>query len=338
MSTDKKSGPASGVTAIIPALNAARFLPDCLAALASSQPSPDLIFVFDDGSEDDTAQSALGAATIIKNVAAPVGPGLARNRAAALARSELLLFVDADVVVHPEALCRLRAALEEPGVVAAFGSYDDRPPGRGIPSQYANLRHHFTHQGSPPFASTFWAGLGMVRRDAFAAAGGFSAAYGRPSIEDIELGGRLIANGGLIRVVRDAKATHLKTWSLFQLWRTDILQRAVPWARLIAEKRSSDGGLNGAPRERLAAVLANCTVIALLGALLLPVLLVAVVVMAFAYLTASAPFFRFLSKRMKPIPLLGAVLLHFLYHLYASQILAWTIFWQRLRPSRRTKS
>lgn len=327
-----KAQARSETSVIVPALNAAHLLPRCLAALATCMPSPDCIFVVDDGSGDATAEVArLAGATVLRNEGEPDGPGLARNRAARIAASQLLLFVDADVVVHPDALALLKSAFDDPDVVAAFGSYDDAPPAPGIVSRYANLRHHYMHQRSPHRANTFWAGLGMVRRTAFLAAGGFSSSYGQPSIEDIELGSRLIARGGTIAVVPSAQGTHLKRWTLVQLWRTDIFQRAIPWAHLIAEKRSSGAGLNGAPRERVAATLANITAVAMLGTALHPQLLALAIVAGLGYVVACAPFLRFLAHRMQLIELIAATFLHFVYHLYASQVFGWVVLWQRLR-------
>jgi glycosyltransferase involved in cell wall biosynthesis len=329
LSTSKAS--PGNVCAIVPARDAAATLPQCLAALgASKTPAADII-LFDDASRDDTAAIARGSgARVLSNPDQAVGPGLARNNAARQAKSDWLLFVDSDVAIHPDAIGHLLEAVNGEGVVAAFGSYDASPPAPGIASRYANLRHHYIHQQSPAFASTFWAGLGMVRRDAFVAAGGFSKAYGRPSIEDIELGGRLIARGGRIRVGPHALGTHLKQWSVLQLWRTDIFQRALPWARLIAEGRSSDSGLNGSTRERAGAVLANLAVLMAVAGLLWPWLFVACLGCLLAYLWLNRGFFAFLADRMRLAQLAGAVLLHFAYHLYASQVFGWTLLLHRV--------
>lgn len=322
----------SGVSVIVPARDAARFLPLCLGSLNAADPGPKEVLLFDDASQDETAQVARDQGVrVIQNPGPPLGPGQARNRGASLVQCDWLLFVDADVAIHEDALGRLAEALSEEGVVAAFGSYDDRPPAPGIASRYANLRHHFVHQQSPPYGSTFWAGLGIVRRDAFLAAGGFSAAYGRPSIEDIELGGRLVAQGGRIRVVPDALGTHLKEWSLGQLWRTDIFQRAFPWAVLIAEGRSSGNDLNGSKPERVAAVLANLALALAAASLLWPWLLAGCLGSLAAYVYVNRRFFGFLRKRMRPVELAGSVALQFLYHLYASQIFGWTLLVHRIR-------
>src|SRR5690606_23666134 len=101
-------------------------------------------------------------------------------------------------------------------------------------------------------------------------AGGFAPRYGRPSIEDIELGARLIAAGGAIRIVPEAQGTHLKNWSVRELWRTDVRQRAVPWALMAVEQGKLPSTLNADWRGRVSAValgvgLAGLGIAALLG-------------------------------------------------------------------------
>ena len=93
------------------------------------------------------------------------------------------------VHAHPRGVRRA-----DPGLVAVFGSYDDDPPADGAVSTFRNLLHHHVHQAAAGPASTFWAGLGALRRDAFLASGGFDERrYPASSVEDIELGMRLSA-------------------------------------------------------------------------------------------------------------------------------------------------
>src|SRR5437868_5535618 len=88
------------------------------------------------------------------------------------------------------------------GASAAFGSYDDRPISRRTASLYVNLRHHFVHQHSARDASTFWSGLGLIDRRIFLDIGGYDEVlFTRPSIEDIELGTRLVAAGHIVCLV-----------------------------------------------------------------------------------------------------------------------------------------
>ena len=132
-----------------------------------------------------------------RGLAAALGPAAARNAGAARATGSVLVFVDSDVLVHADAFERIRAALAtDPERVAVFGSYDDAPAADGLVSIFRNLLHHWIHHSSAGRATTFWAGLGAVRSDAFRAVGGFDARrFPVPSVEDIELGLRLARTG-----------------------------------------------------------------------------------------------------------------------------------------------
>ena len=113
-----------------------------------------------------------------------------------------------------------------------FGSHDDRPAAPGVVSRFRNLLHHHTHSSHPDPTSTFWAGLGAVRRQTFLDLGGFDAeAYQRPCIEDIDFGLRLSDAGGRILLDPAIQGTHHKRWTLRSMVVTDIRQRAIPWSR-----------------------------------------------------------------------------------------------------------
>ena len=183
------------------------------------------------------------------------GPAAARNDGARRASGDVLVFVDADVLLHSDAFARIRRTFEgSPELVAVFGSYDDTPEANGTVSTFRNLLHHHVHQQAAGRASTFWAGLGAVRRNAFSDAGGFDAErYRTASIEDIELGGRL-APFGEIRLDPQLLGTHLKRWTLGSMIATDFSRRGLPWATLLLRERSRARTLNLGWRHRLSAL------------------------------------------------------------------------------------
>ena len=134
------------------------------------------------------------------------------------------MFIDADIEIHGDAFVRIRAAFaDDPGLVALFGSYDDRPAAPGVVSVFRNLLHHHVHQTSAGPATTFWGGIGAVRREAFESLGGFDEnRYAVPAVEDIELGMRLTAAGARIILDPAIQGTHLKRWTLAQMMRTRL--------------------------------------------------------------------------------------------------------------------
>lgn len=309
----------STLAVVIPAYNAEATLPACLDALGRSERRPDEIILFDDGSTDATAALARAAGvTVISNGSSAQGPAIGRNLGAAAARSDLVAFVDADVAVWPDALARLEAPLLAGEAVASFGSYDDRPKSRRFSALYANLRHHWVHQQGNRQAFTFWSGLGSIRSDTFRALGGFDPTFDKPSIEDIELGIRILESGGKIRLVKEARGTHHKDWGLLQLWKTDIFCRAIPWARLMHSGRGRADDLNISQRERASAIAAHLIWLVAAATMWDAAWWPALVIAMAAYVALNLRFFAFLFRSASIRAAVAGIVLHWCYHLYAS--------------------
>lgn len=233
-------------TIIVPVFNAAATLERCLASIhASSFRNWELIIV-DDGSQDASPEIASRYAGQYVRFSDTRGPAHARNHAARLARGEILFFTDADCTLWPDTLANIAEFFSQhPEMEALIGSYDDEPEATNFISQFKNLFHHFIHQTSSESAGTFWTGCGAIWRRNFLTLGGFNdQLYHRPSIEDIELGYRLIAAGGNIHLAKQVQVKHLKTWTWFSLWKTDVFDRGIPWTKLLLKTKSFRADLN----------------------------------------------------------------------------------------------
>lgn len=229
--------PPAGVrlSVVIPATDAPPTLGRCRAAVERGVVAGDEVIVVE-------GPAGLGAAG-------------ARNAGALRARGDVLVFVDADVEVHFDALARLRRAFEHDlGLVATFGGYDDAPAAAGVVSGFRNLLHHHVHVAGAGPAQTFWSGLGAIRREAFAASGGFDAVrFRRPSVEDIDLGLRLSAAGARIELDPAIRGKHLKRWTLPSMVRVDFAARGLPWIGLLLRHRRGTRALNLGWRHRVSA-------------------------------------------------------------------------------------
>lgn len=321
--------PRVTVTVIMPAFNAVSYLAKSLVPLGEALRRGELheLILVDDGSTDNSAELARSMGARVIPSGGRKGPGAARNQAAALATGDVLWFIDADVVVHADTVHYVRAAFRDPEVVAVFGSYDNAPPERNFGSQYKNLVHHHYHQNSNPAASTFWSGCGAVRKASFLGAGGFdAAAYKNPSIEDVELGYRLRANGGKIFLDRRLQSTHLKFWTISELIRTDIFRRALPWARLMLQKARLLDDMNVGTAERLRAALAGLTVMAVLAASAGLIPSVWLIPMLLTTLTANWHLFMVFYKARGLGFGLCALAFHQIYYLYSTAAFMWCWF------------
>ncbi len=76
-------------------------------------------------------------------------------------------------------------------------------------SQFRNLLHHHVHRSAAGKATTFWAGLGAIRREAFESCGGFDAELHPHAMEDVELGMRLSDAGARIVLDPALRGKHL---------------------------------------------------------------------------------------------------------------------------------
>src|SRR2546421_438484 len=78
--------------------------------------------------------------------------------------------------------------------------------------------------------TTFWAGLGALRREDFLSVGGFDdIRFLDSSVEDIELGMRLTREGKRLLLDPSIQGKHLKRWTLASMIQTDLGKRGIPW-------------------------------------------------------------------------------------------------------------
>ncbi len=134
------SAPAISATVIIAAHDEVAVLPATLAALAAQTVPAEVVLIADDGSTDGTAALLGERYGLLAGEPGRIGPpgradpslrwlrlprggkALALNVAAALADTELVMTIDADTLVEPDALAAMRQAFaDDPRLVAATG-------------------------------------------------------------------------------------------------------------------------------------------------------------------------------------------------------------------------
>ena len=302
--SEKSAGdkPPPRVSVVIPIFNGGPMLEQCLSAIdASSAPEFEVLLV-DDGSTDGMTQpAALRHNARLIMLDRQRGPAHARNRGVNAARGEIIFFTDADVLLHPDAISIAVSKLDaDPHLSAVFGSYDDQPGHASFLSQYRNLYHHWVHQNGNVEASTFWTGCGAIRREAFMAMNGFSEDYRQPSIEDIELGMRLRESGRRIRLEKTMLGKHMKHWTFWNMLKTDIFQRGVPWVELVLRHGRMSSDLNLNLGSRIATILTGLFALSLLvfplaghAGAIWPALLVLLLVLVWAQLG----FYRYVARK-----------------------------------------
>ena len=167
---------SSLVSIIIPARDEAARVGEVVRAVLAQgiQDRSCEVVVVDDASTDGTAELAERAGARVLRLAAGQGgnPAAARNRGAAAARGDVLVFLDCDCVPQPGWLTELLAGLDRCPIV---GGSLGLPPGLGITARadyYCGWYH--VHPGRPAGrVRQHPPGNLCVRREVFAATDGF---------------------------------------------------------------------------------------------------------------------------------------------------------------------
>jgi cellulose synthase/poly-beta-1,6-N-acetylglucosamine synthase-like glycosyltransferase len=323
--TDTRPSDHPTLSVIVPVYNGTNDLKRCLAALAASQYDDFDVLVVDDGSTEPVEPLVLPYGFRYMCIDGPGGPARARNLGTERVSGKYVVFIDADVCVHQDTLRRFAETFaHDPTIDAVMGAYDDAPADPSFLSQYKNLFHHYVHQSSDGDSSTFWSGCGAIRRKLFLAFGGFDAArYRRPAIEDIELGTWLHAAGHRIVLDSHIRAKHLKRWTLWNLLKTDIVDRGIPWTRLMLRAGAIASTLNVKPTQRLSVVLVYLMLMSMGAAMWWPVcgLIAALFTLVVTWLNFD--FYRYFVTRSGLWFTLRVVPLHWLYFGYCGFCVLW---------------
>jgi rSAM/selenodomain-associated transferase 2 len=200
------------LSVIVPTLDEAEGIAASLAPLQAARAAGCEVIVVDGGSRDGTAAVAQPLADRV--LTARRGRATQMNAGAELARGDALLFLHADTVLPSAAPNLVRSALLDDGY--RWGRFDVRlsahHPLLRLVGWMMNWRSHLSGIATGDQAV-------FVRRDAFAAVGGFPPI---PLMEDIALARRLKRLGRPARV-RDPVITSSRRWEERGILRTVLL-------------------------------------------------------------------------------------------------------------------
>jgi rSAM/selenodomain-associated transferase 2 len=197
---------------IVPVLDEAAGIADCLGDLAALRERGAEIIVVDGGSRDGTRELAAPFADRV--VDSPRGRALQMNAGARLARSATLLFLHADTRLPHGALDAIASGLERSG--RAWGRFDVEISGRDsvlpVIAFMMNARSRATGIATGDQAI-------FVLRDAFEAAGGFPAI---PLMEDVALS-KILKRRSPPLCLREPVVTSGRRWERRGAFRTILL-------------------------------------------------------------------------------------------------------------------
>ena len=328
------------VSVIIPVHRVDKAFSECINSVINNLRENDELIVIADGVDSNSLNFHPGPNIRILSTDKVFGPAVARNSGARIARGDLLFFVDSDVTIQPAAIQKVVSIFKnDKELKALIGSYDDEPADPNFISQYKNLFHHYIHQTSNENASTFWGACGVIRKEIFIALGGYDENYSQPSIEDIELGYRIVNAGYKILLCKDLKIKHYKRWGFTSLIKTDFFNRALPWTKLMFRHNRFLNDLNLRSSTRLSVFLIFLFLLLISGSFWLGELLMFSLAALLFVIILNFPLYSFFKKKKGLWFALKVIPMHWLYLFYSGIAFGWgAILYKSERSAVRKKT
>lgn len=208
---------------VIPCRRAGRTIGACLEALCDSSGIAFEVIVVDDGENGCLQHLRRRFGFTLRRTSGNSGAGAARNTGARDFTGDVLVFIDADVIVERNALRNLIEPIVNDKADATVGRYSEDIRGLRAAEAYKQLYLAYTYTKRGGYlADTFWTAIGAVRTSHFHAVGGFTDIYTGAGPEDVELGVRLTAHGSRILAVPSAAGQHRSDLTMSRLLHNDL--------------------------------------------------------------------------------------------------------------------
>jgi GT2 family glycosyltransferase len=244
------SNTSLSATIVIPTYNGATRIGRCLECVLNQTTTRSYeVVVVDDGSTDQTASVARSYPGVRVISQVNRGPAAARNRGAAEAHGEILVFTDDDCEPLPDWLERMLAPFDGmPDIVGSKGAYLSRQ--RPVTARFVQLEYEDKYRRLArfqyiDFIDTYAAAF---RRESFIAANGYDTSFPVPCAEDVDLSYRLAHLGHKMVFIPEAKVYHRHPE---RLW--DYLKKKYKFAfwRVLAVRKTPEKAVSDSHTPQL---------------------------------------------------------------------------------------
>ncbi len=292
----------SFAAAIVPVHNDAGTLSGCLDSILPEVRSRGWeLIVVDDASTDDSARVAEERGIRVVRLEKNRGVAGARNAGAKATESEILVFVDADIVPSPGSLTALVSALSTRPEVHAVGAYP--LPGNlssGWSPHFVGLRsawgYHWREGEQEREFSSIQSECGAIRRSVFTEIGGFPELYKGVGMEEFQMAHEMEVRGYGNVLIRSASYRHHYK-PLFHRCRI-LFDRTARWVPLFfRRKRFESPGAVGTPGAAVSCLLTALALAGLAAGIFFPPALLLAPAAWLVQIGLEWGFFRFSAAR-----------------------------------------
>lgn len=196
LNTGKVLNPESNLSIVIPSYNSSKTITKLVESISKSNKLPYEVILVDDCSSDNSMKTILENHPWVKVIKLNVnsGPSRARNIGSLIARSEIIFFLDSDVLLTPKAIGVIEERHKKnPEIAGLQGRYHWEAANPGLFPGYKALINHFwffnsTKSTKINFLVTYAC---TVKKSILLELGGFNEVYKGADVEDYELGYRI---------------------------------------------------------------------------------------------------------------------------------------------------
>lgn len=317
---------------IVPVYNAGSTIEKCLDSIMI-QDYPDLeVVVVDDASSDDTLiKVSKYPARLITN-SMNRGVSHSRNLGAENAASEILLFVDSDIVVPPNAVSQvIKSIMGKRDILAVGGVYSEKTRELNFISDFKNLDLAYRTCLCPDRVKYLGGYFLAVRKSTFLEAGGFSTDFFGSSVEDIEFGYRVTNGRNSMFIDRNIAVDHLKRYTLLTMLKTDFI-RIINMVRIIKNSKGKNLAGEHAPAPYVANIFLSGLII--LSLIVLPFFKSVWVslLLITAFIVNNFDFARFLLKKRNVVFTVKSLFVLFIEYVVVGASLLISFFKTKKQP------
>jgi len=206
---------------IIPNYNRSRDVIKCVNSIQASTCPPKEIIVVDDCSTDDSVSQLRKLDIVVLENDENKGQGAGRNSGARIAAGEVLVFVDSDVVVYPDAIEKLMNRFEgDKTLSAVVGVPDKSSECHNLATTHFVMRVFHNYMKLPDYITNTNGTFLGVRREKFLGSGGFNEQVS--GIEDSEFGLDISRQNGKVLLDKTILVQHNKCISFAGLIKNDM--------------------------------------------------------------------------------------------------------------------
>ncbi len=204
--------------------NASSTIDKCLSSISDQTMKNCEVILVDDSSDDDTVEKAKKYPAKIIELNNCVRPSKARNLGAKIATGDILVFLDADILLQPDSIEKIITSLRSSDASIICGVYTENIPEANYFTQLQNFILVYRYSEAlvhDNYSNSYFCAL---KKEVFEDVGGYNEKM--YYYEDMEIGHRFEQKGYLSRLDTNLKVTHLKYYSHVSLL-TDYFKKTA---------------------------------------------------------------------------------------------------------------